>query len=237
MTNVLIFVTAFSYLNTKFLTMDNNQTTASSPVHIPVATTPGIFGTKIPATVAFAIAVLLFFMPFIDIKCNSMSLQTVSGLQLATGFKMKNNTSDNSLLNGMKTDKVDEADSKSTSNSEKKDPNFYALIALALGVLGLGLSLTKSKPAIGSALVAGIASAGALIGLMIDIKKKVKLDIPGMGGKSGNNDIGDGIDKIGQTMNDKLNISVDFTSWFYIAIVVLLVAAFFCYKRMEATKS
>lgn len=217
--------------------MDTTQTTASAPIQIPVSAAPGIFGTKIPATVAFAIAVLLFFMPFIDIKCNSMSLQTVSGFQLATGFKMKNSSSDNSFLNDMKTDKVDGADSKSTSNSEKKDPNFYALIALALGVIGLGLSLTKSKPAIGSAMVAGIISAGALIGLMIDIKKKVKLDMPGMGGKSGNNDIGDGIDKIGQTMNDKLNISVDFTSWFYIAVVAFLVAAFFCYKRMSITKS
>ncbi|MGB3005992.1 MAG: hypothetical protein WBC06_05770 [Chitinophagaceae bacterium] len=213
--------------------MDTNQTTSSSPAQIPVTAAPGIFGTKIPATVAFAIAVLLFFMPFVDIKCNSMSLQTVSGFELATGFTMKNNSTDNSFLNGMKTEKADETNSK----SEKKDANFFALIALVLGVLGLGLSLTKSKPAIGSAMVAGIASAGALIGLMIDVKKKVKLDIPDMGGKTGNNDIGDGIDKLGQTMNDKLNISVDFTSWFYIAVVALLVAAFFCYKRMSVTKS
>jgi hypothetical protein len=213
--------------------MDTNQTTTTPSVQTPVSAAPGIFGTKIPATVAFAIAVLLFFMPFIDIKCNSMSLQTVSGFQLATGFKMKNSGSDNSFLNDKKTD---ETNSKSRTDSEKKDPNFYALLALALGVLGLGLSFTTSKPALGSALVAGIASAGALIGLMIDIKKKIKLDIPGMGGKSGNNDIGDGIDKIGQTMNDKLNISVDFTSWFYIAIVALLVAAFFCYKRIQVNK-
>jgi len=124
--------------------MDINQTTTSAPVQTSVSSVQGVFGTKIPATVAFAIAVLLFFMPFIDIKCNSMSLQTVSGFQLATGFKMKNSGSDNSSLN----DKItDDTKSKSRSDSEKKDPNFYALIALALGVLGLGLSLTKSKPA------------------------------------------------------------------------------------------
>ena len=40
---------------------------------------PGILGTKIPAAVTFGIAVLLFFMPFINIKCNSLTLQKVSG--------------------------------------------------------------------------------------------------------------------------------------------------------------
>ena len=59
---------------------------------------PGIFGTKIPSSVAFGIGVLLFFMPFVDIKCNSMTLQKVTGAQLATGFEIKGPGSDNSLV-------------------------------------------------------------------------------------------------------------------------------------------
>lgn len=209
--------------------MDTNQPTTAA------ATTPapGIFGTKIPSTVTFAIAVLLFFLPFIDIKCNNLSLQTVSGVQLATGFKMKNNSSGNSFLNDMKTDTVDKTITKATTKTDDKDPNLYAMIALGLGILGLVLSLTNSKAAIGGAMVTGIASAAAMVGLLLDIKKKIKMDIPDTG--SGN-DLSDDINKIGKTVSDKMNISVEFTPWFYVALIAFLVAAFFCYKRMSAPK-
>lgn len=218
--------------------MDTNQPT-SATTYAPVSAKPGMFGTKMPSTVAFAVAVLLFLMPFIDIKCNNMSLQQVSGLQLATGFKMKNNSSDNSFLNDVKTDKVDDTITKATTKTDKKDPNMYALIALGLGVLGLLLSFTNAKAALGGAMVTCIASAGALIGLMLDIKKKVKLDMPDMSDKTPDNDVGNTLDKIGDKMNDltdKMNISVEFTPWFYIAVAAFLAAAFFCYKRMSATK-
>lgn len=212
--------------------MEINQPTASP---VTAAPAPGLFGTKIPSSVAFIVAVLLFFMPFIDIKCNDMSLQTVSGIQLATGFKMKNNSSDNSFLNDFKTDKVDETITKTTTKSDKKDPNLYAMVALGLGVLGLLLSFTNAKAAIGGAMVTGIASAGALIGMMLDVKKKVKLDMPSTGSKS-DDGLSKGIDNFGKELGDKMNITVDFTPWFYIAVIAFLAAAFFCYKRMSANK-
>lgn len=213
--------------------MDQQQP-VTQPVYAPPPT--GVLGTKIPSNVAFAIAVLLFFMPFIDIKCNNMSLQTVSGLQLATGFKMKNSSSNNSLLNDVKPDVVDEGITKATTKSDKKDPNLYAMIAMGLGVLGLILSFTKAKAAIGGAMVTGIASAGALIGMMLDIKKKVKLDMPDMGSKKTEGDMSDGFNKIGKDLSDSINISVDFTPWFYVAVLAFLAAAFFCYKRMSSMK-
>ena len=216
--------------------MDTNQPTITTTTSAPASAAPGMFGTKIPSSVAFVVAVLLFFMPFIDIKCNNMSLQQVSGFQLATGFKMKNSSSDNSILNELKTDKVDEGITKATTKSDNKDPNLYAMIALGLGILGLLLSFTNAKAAIGGALVTGIASAGALIGMMLDIKKKVKLDMPDSGaGKSGDDTLG--LDKIGKEMSDKVNITVDFTPWFYIAVIAFLAAAFFCYKRMQSSKT
>lgn len=218
--------------------MDTNQPTTTI-TNIPASSSPGMFGTKIPSSAAFIVAVLLFLMPFADIKCNNMSLQQVSGLQLATGFKMKNNSSENSYLNDIKSDTIDKGITKSTTNTDKKDPNMYAMIALGLGILGLLLSFTNAKAAIGGAMVTGIASAGALIGLMLDLKKKVKMDMPDMSDKTPDNDIGNTLDKIGNKMNslsDKMNISVDFTPWFYIAVIAFLAAAFFCYKRMSAIK-
>ena len=210
--------------------MDTNQPTTIATA----AAAPGIFGTKTPSSVAFIVAVLLFLMPFVDIKCNGASLQTISGLQLATGFKMKNNSSDNSFLNDFKSNTVDEGITKATTKTDEKDPNLYAMIALGLAVCSVLLSFTNAKAAIGGAMITGVAAAAAMIGLMIDIKKKVKLDMPDSGGNGGS--IGKGIDDFGKSVSDKMNITVDFTSWFYIALIALLAAAFFCYKRMQVLK-
>jgi len=208
--------------------MDTNQAT-TPPVYVKPATS-AVLGTKIPSTVAFAIGILLFFLPFIDIKCNNMSLQQVSGFQLATGFKVNNKSSDNSFLNDIKTDKADETITKATTKSDKKDPNTYAMIALGLGILGLLLSFVNSKAASGGAMITGIASVVALIGLMIDIKKKVKMDVPSAG-KSDDDVLG--LNKLGQQMSDNINIRVDFTPWFYIAIIAFIAAVVFCYMRMR----
>ena len=205
--------------------MDPNQTTAQPNY----SASTGVFGTRIPSTVAYIAGILLFFMPFIDIKCNNMSLQQVSGFQLATGFKMKNNSSDNSFLNDWKTDKVDEGITKTTTKTDKKEPNLYAMVAMGLGILGLLLSFTNAKAAVGGAMVTGILSAGALVGLMLDIKKKIKLDMPAT---KSDNEVGDAINKLG----DNMNISVDFTPWFYVAVIAFLAAAFFSYRRMQAVK-
>lgn len=217
--------------------MDTNQPTAS-PTYAPASATSGMFGTKIPASVAFIVGILLFFMPFIDIRCNNMSLQQVTGFELATGFKMKNKSSDNPFLNDIKSDKMDEGISKVTTKQDKKDPNLYAMIALGLGVLGLLLSFTNAKAAIGGAMVTGIASAGSLIGMMLDIKKKIKTDMPSTGGNGAADDgLSKGLENFGKELGDKMNISVDFTPWFYVAVVAFLAAAFFCFMRMRSSKT
>ena len=81
----------------KIFTMDTPQP-SPAPVYQPGPPAPGVFGTKIPSTVTFVVAVLLFLMPCIDIKCNNMSLQTDSGVELATGFKLKESNGASSFM-------------------------------------------------------------------------------------------------------------------------------------------
>jgi hypothetical protein len=184
----------------------------ASPTTV-VTPSPGIFGTKIPSTVSFAVGVLLFFMPFIDIKCNEMSVQTVNGIKLATGFQVKGPGDNNSLFGEM------EETGKSNSNKgESKDPNLFALAALALGIAGLLLSSLNNKAGGIGGLITGVLSAAALIGLMVDVKTGLKNEpLTGNG-------------------SDDVKISVDFTSWFYIALLAFLAAAYFSYRRMKAIK-
>jgi hypothetical protein len=194
-------------------------TTSYVPPPPPPPPVPGLFGTKIPSAVSFAVGILLFLLPFAEVKCNGSSLASNTGLGIATGMAWKssaNNMFGNDTLGGG-TAKAD--------NTQKKDPNMYAIIALALGVIGLILSFMDARSAAGSALVAGIVSAGALIGLMLDLKKEVKQPIPDQTGAGG----------FGDAMNN-MKISLEMTPWFYVAVVAFLVAAFFCYKRIQPVK-
>jgi len=189
---------------------------------------PGILGTKIPAAVAFGIAVLLFFMPFIDIKCNSMTLQKVSGAQLATGFKIKGPGSDNTLVGDF--EKMDK-DSKGRRSGEDNDPNIFALVAFGLGIIAVVLSLIDKKDAITGGVIAGILGAVALMATLIDIKRKVKMDIPEMSNRARDTGVTD-FEKLGDTFH----IAVDFTAWFYLAVIAFTAGAWFCYKRMLISK-
>jgi hypothetical protein len=203
---------------------------ASSDVPQPASVPqPGIFGTKIPSSVAFGVGILLFFMPFLDIKCNSIVLQKVSGVQLATGFQIKSPGSENSLIGGFEN--MNDNSPKETLTSEKKDPNMLALAALGLGVLALVLSLANAKTGGAGGMITGILASAALIATMIDVKSKLNAELPGLQNKAGRKDVS-GFDKLG----DNIFIAIDFTPWFYIAVIAFLAAAFFCYKRMQAEK-
>jgi hypothetical protein len=181
----------------------------------------GIFGTNIPSSVILGIAFLLFFLPFIDIKCNTLSLQTVSGFKLATGFKITKNDSKNALFDN-------NADIKTTTHSEKEDPNKFAMIAFILGVVSFALSFFKTKQAITTGIITSVLSAVALIGLYIDIKRDSRIKT----GSSSGDDV-TGFEKLGQQMAEGIKISVDFTPWFYVAVIAFLIGAFFCYKRIK----
>ena len=193
------------------------QPATTSHIPTPPAPSPGVFGTKIPSTVAFAIGILLFLLPFAEVKCNGSRMASNTGLGIATGKEWKTS------LDGFFGMDLDKETSKA-NNPKKKDPNAYAIIALAVGSIGLLLSFANARSAAGSALVSGILSAGALIGLMIDLKREVNNPLAVKNNEDFSN-----------TMNP-VKITLDFTPLFYVAVIAFLVAAFFCYKRIQLAK-
>ena len=200
----------------KLLFMDTNQPPAFSTPNIPPPPPPpGVFGTKIPSGVSFAVGILLFLLPFAEVKCNGNSFANNTGLGIAIGKEWKETV----VPFGN-----DPTGSAKTESNQKNDPNAYAIIALVLGVVGLGLSLTNVRAAIGSALVSGLLSACTLIGLMLDLNKQAKDPMPGNTGS-----------RLDSSLHD-VKVTIEFTPWFYIAIASFLVAAFFCYKRIPYAK-
>jgi hypothetical protein len=172
-----------------------------------------MFKTKIPSTISFAIGILLFFMPFVDIKCNNMSLQKINGVEFATGFRIK--TSDNSLLGNMEN--MNMGNDRLDNSGKRKEPNIYAMAALGLGILGFLLALLAGRSGGIGGLLTGSLAAISLIALWIDIKKEIKTEITGSNASNG------------------INISVEFMPVFYIAVIVFLAAAYFSYKRLKGS--
>lgn len=195
----------------KILKMENNQQTPVTEVSSSVKRSS--FG---PGSISFLVGILLFLLPFVDIKCGGTTIKEVKGFELATGFTIEDKNSKQSLFGNMGIDQT-----LSNSKSEKREPNMFALAALGLGVLGFIIAfLAKGRSAL--AALFGLLASVALIALMIDIKSDSKLNTA----PSSNNNL-DGLNS--NFGNDV--IRAEFTPWIYLTIIVFLLAAYFCWQK------
>ncbi|MBM3415066.1 MAG: hypothetical protein FJY20_01200 [Bacteroidetes bacterium] len=208
--------------------MDTNQPVAST-TYTPAPASPGMFGTSITSSVAFIVAILMFLLPFSEIKCGDSTLMNKSGLGFAMGQEWK-------FAGGMGQDMMKDMDTK-TGKKKEGNAQMFIIAALGLGVLGLLASFVKSKGAGGIGIIAGILGAGTLIAFMFDVKKWFNDGLAKEAAEKATDGADSiGLDKIGDTMNN-MKPTLAFTPWFYVAIVAFVAAAFFCYKRMSSIKS
>jgi hypothetical protein len=202
--------------------MDTNQQVPGSILTPPPAP-PGLFETKTPSTVTFAVAILLFLLPFAEVKCGGATMVNKSGLDIALHNDWK---AASSFYN------KEEFQKKRSSDDKEGNSQLFAIVALGLGVLGLLLTFANSKTAGTGGMITGALSAVALIGLMIDMKKWFNDSMA----KEVTDKASDEAGNIGGYFNNTLP-ALQFTPWFYIAIIAFLVGAFFSYKRMQMAKS
>ncbi len=200
--------------------MDLNQPPSEQQPANPQAvqaTVPAIPG-KLPSTLSFIAGILLFFMPFLDIKCNDLSLQKVSGINLATGFELKS-TSSNSLFGGINEALPGQMNSR-IGKSDTREANQYAVIALLAGVAGFILSLLAFRGRGLLGVLLGGGAAIALILLMVDVKKTVNAQMPQS--------------SLSDQMDMNMRVAVEFTPWFYLAVLLFALAAYFSYKSLKS---
>ncbi len=191
-----------------------NETTQAIPPIFEPKPDRGVFGTRIPALTCFIVGTLLFLLPFAEVKCNSASLVNNTGLGIALGNDWK--PTPGSLF---ANDAFSGGTQETKSTNKKQDPNILAIIALALGVVGIALCFINASAGIKAAMVSGALAAIALIALFIDLKNKVKDSAKE---SSGTNEL-----------DNSMRITLEFTHWYYIAVAAFIVASIFCYKRLK----
>jgi hypothetical protein len=173
----------------------------------------GSFGTPVPSIVTFAIGIALFFLPFAQLKCNTVTIVQNTGLGIAIGSEWKA-ASQTQLGNELNSDQ------KSTAaiRNQHNDPNYYAIAALALGVIGLLLAIPRSSTAASGAMIAGGLGVIALIILWIDLKRTIDTRITDS-------------TKIDEASILPVRIALEMTPWYFLALGAYIAAAIFAYRR------
>src|SRR5690349_21385866 len=124
--------------------MDTSQPQLSTTT-TAATSSGGLFGTKIPASAAFIIAILLFLLPFAEIKCNGSAVANNTGLGIAMGSDWKQVVVKNIFGNAF--DENYGQDAAGQKRTQKQDPNKFAIGALALGIVALLFALLAPRGA------------------------------------------------------------------------------------------
>jgi hypothetical protein len=163
---------------------------------------------------SFLAALLLFFLPFLNIKCNDQKIASITGKDFVTGFKMKDKAGD-SFFGGMFKNKnknrsadAESPDSTGKSKDDIEKPNKLAITGLILGLAAFILVFLQFRYATTAASIASGIAAVSLLCIYLDYQSKVKELDSSMG----------------------ITISMSFTIWYFLCIVLFATGAYFSYK-------
>ena len=177
--------------------------------------------TRVPArfsitSVSFLVGLLLFLLPFVEIRCNGETFATNTGIGLALGIDFKTVSEAKSLESPF-----DGKAEKKVVEKEKGKLYVFALIAFLLGLAGLIISLTNTQ--MNKLLVfLGSLAALCLIILFIQIQMDVKQK------PTGNDD---------NALGNTIKVAAVFTAWYYLSVISFIVAAALSYKPAKAVSS
>lgn len=168
------------------------------------------FRMRYTSTVTLALGILLFFLPFVQVKCGPSVLAENSGMGIALGrpWKLGSLGSAFSMM-----DK--EKNPLSRERALKDKPNVFALLALAAVLAGLAVSLFRFSHRAVTVMSTSIFALLMLLALLIQYRMQLNKALSGDGDAAAAGAF----------------IKIGFTIWYYITLLFLAAAAFFSYKH------
>ena len=170
-------------------------------------------------TIAFAVGILLFLLPFVQLKCGGMTLAENSGIGIALGTEW------NIAMIGSTSDLLKEK-SKTGKNDKDNplkggDPNIFAIVALVTAAIGLAFGLSNQKYRAMMGLCTGILAAIMLIAVMVQFKMAMSSAL--------SNDKSETL----KDVNMGAVLKLQFTAWYFLSLASFAAAAFFSYKHHQ----
>ena len=159
----------------------------------------------------FLVSVLLFLLPFVEIRCNGATMAENSGVGLAIGRDFKEAGQMKSMKDSF------ESESQTTSKVSRGSGELFegALLALALALAAAIVAFISNRTA-RVTMILGALAAVSMIVLLIQVKSK--------------------INEKGRTTGEdspfgNIDISAQFTAWYWISLVLMLLGAYFSYLQ------
>lgn len=169
-------------------------------------------------TAAYALALLLFLLPFFDIKCNDVSMAKLSGISMATGGKPSLSRD----LEDMQNNFPGERRRSAASVDGEGQLFFTTLFALLLGMAGLLYSIFNKDENQRAGMYIGGLGALALIGSWIQVNSYVSENTRMQGGLQPND-----------RFTAMMRVSASPTFWFILCLLSFLAAAFISFQKSK----
>lgn len=158
-------------------------------------------------TIAFGVGILLFLLPFAQIRCGQVVLARNSGVGLAVGASWS--------ISKIEWGKSGMANGETPLNTP---PNWFLLMALVCAGGGIIVSLIPFRDRFLYCMSAGLLCIALMIGGWIYLRSITAPVTPGPFDKN----------RLEQGLSGA--IKIEFTPWFYISLLAFGLGAFFGYK-------
>ena len=183
-------------------------------------TTAELYRRPYLPSLSYAVGLLLFLLPFFDIKCNNMTIAQLKGIDVAFGGKPSISRDLEQIQNGFGKRSMDASANAAAQPQSEGHLFISALLALALGVIGLIFSLVNRGKNQRLNMIVGILGVVALIASWIEVSVYVDANSQSESGQApGRSDF-----------SGMVRISASPTFWFILCVICFGVSAYYCYK-------
>lgn len=171
-------------------------------------------------TLSFVVGLLLFFLPFVSLKCGSVTLLQNTGVGIAMGSSWKLPVGNTDLLKNLGNQKTQVSEVK----EYQAGLSIYLLVAIVTALFGIAISFSNLSWRKQAGMVAGLLCCALMLALMIHLSISLRQGLQSSATEKPDVAKYQGL------------IKIQFSIWFFLSVAAFAAAAFFNYKQARFDK-